>query len=201
MNENLIDMTEKFEKQKDLLLKTILEQYAQNNVNIQYSSLWAAKYGKSKLILPIRIISSLLTIVPIVLIILRNSGIVDNSNQSVLWIILTCLTVVAILSIINPDWMKSVLSLKRKIANELLDLNKKLQMYEYKLEGLYNDTLASKSNISSLQNRFDALRSEYLNDVNLHDELTGEIDEELEKEAQQKTCEIMNIKKLVIYDK
>ena len=184
MNENLIDMTEKFEKQKDLLLKTILEQYAQNNVNIQYSSLWAAKYGKSKLILPIRIISSLLTIVPIVLIILRNSGIVDNSNQSVLWIILTCLTVVAILSIINPDWMKSVLSLKRKIANELLDLNKKLQMYEYKLEGLYNDTLASKSNISSLQNRFDALRSEYLNDVNLHDELTGEIDEELEKEAQ-----------------
>lgn len=201
MNENLIDMTEKFEKQKDLLLKTILEQYAQNNVNIQYSSLWAAKYGKSKLILPIRIISSLLTIVPVVLIILRNSGIVDNSNQSVLWIILTCLTVVAILSIINPDWMKSVLSLKRKIANELLDLNKKLQMYEYKLEGLYNDTLASKSNISSLQNRFDALRSEYLNDVNLHDELTGEIDEELEKEAQQKTCEIMNIKKLVIYDK
>ena len=194
-------MTDKFEKQKDLLLKTILEQYAQNNVNIQYSSLWAAKYGKSKLILPIRIISSLLTIVPIVLIILRNSGIVDNSNQSVLWIILTCLTVVAILSIINPDWMKSVLSLKRKIANELLDLNKKLQMYEYKLEGLYNDTLASKSNISSLQNRFDALRSEYLNDVNLHDELTGEIDEELEKEAQQKTCEIMNIKKLVIYDK
>lgn len=201
MNENLIDMTGKFEKQKDLLLKTILEQYAQNNVNIQYSSLWAAKYGKSKLILPIRIISSLLTIVPIVLIILRNSGIVDNSNQSVLWIILTCLTVVAILSIINPDWMKSVLSLKRKIANELLDLNKKLQMYEYKLEGLYNDTLASKSNISSLQNRFDALRSEYLNDVNLHDELTGEIDEELEEEAQQKTCEIMNIKKLVIYDK
>lgn len=194
-------MTGKFEKQKDLLLKTILEQYAQNNVNIQYSSLWAAKYGKSKLILPIRIISSLLTIVPIVLIILRNSGIVDNSNQSVLWIILTCLTVVAILSIINPDWMKSVLSLKRKIANELLDLNKKLQMYEYKLEGLYNDTLASKSNISSLQNRFDALRSEYLNDVNLHDELTGEIDEELEEEAQQKTCEIMNIKKLVIYDK
>lgn len=193
-------MTEKFEKQKDLLLKTILEQYAQNNVNIQYSSLWAAKYGKSKLILPIRIISSLLTIVPIVLIILRNSGIVDNSNQSVLWIILTCLTIVAILSIINPDWMKSVLSLKRKKANELLDLNKKLQMYEYKLEGLYNDTLASKSNISSLQNRLDALRSEYLNDVNLHDELTGEIDEELEKVAQQKTCEIMNIKKLVIYD-
>lgn len=193
-------MTEKFEKQKDLLLKTILEQYAQNNVNIQYSSLWVAKYGKSKLILPIRIISSLLTIVPIVLIILRNSGIVDNSNQSVLWIILTCLTIVVILSIINPDWMKSVLSLKRKKANELLDLNKKLQMYEYKLEGLYNDTLASKSNISSLQNRLDALRSEYLNDVNLHDELTGEIDEELEKVAQQKTCEIMNIKKLVIYD-
>ena len=200
MNENHIDMTEKFEKQKDLLLKTILEQYAQNNVNIQYSSLWVAKYGKSKLILPIRIISSLLTIVPIVLIILRNSGIVDNSNQSVLWIILTCLTIVVILSIINPDWMKSVLSLKRKKANELLDLNKKLQMYEYKLEGLYNDTLASKSNISSLQNRLDALRSEYLNDVNLHDELTGEIDEELEKVAQQKTCEIMNIKKLVIYD-
>ena len=199
-HKKLNDMESSFAEKKRLLIKAILEQYAQNNVNIQYSSLWAAKYGKSKLILPIRIISSLLTIIPIGLIILRNSGIVDNSNQSVLWIILTCLSIVAILSIINPDWMKSVLSLKRKKANDLLDLNKKLQMYEYKLEGLYNDTLAAKSNISSLQNRFDALRSEYLNDVNFHDELTGEIDKALEIEAKKKTKEIMDIKKLVIYE-
>lgn len=193
-------MNEKFEKQKENLKKSILEQYSQNNVNMQYSSLWAAKYGKSRLIWPIRIVSGLLTIIPIVLIILRNSGIIDGSNQSVLWIIVICLIITAILQIINPDWMKSVLSLKREKADELLDLNKRLQLYEYKLEGLYNDTIASNNNISALQSRFDSLRSEYLNDVNLHDELTGEIDKTLETEAKKKTKEIMDIKKLVIYE-
>lgn len=194
------EMSEKFEIQKELLIKSILEQYSQNNVNMQYSSLWAAKYGKSRLIWPIRIVSSLLTITPIVLEILRSYGAIDNSNRGVMWIVVVCLGIAAVMLLINPDWMESVLSLKRKKANELLNLNKRLQLYEYKLEGLYNDTLATKSNIGSLQNRFDALRSEYLNDVNLHDELTGEIDKKLEEEARKKTSEMMDIKKLVIYD-
>lgn len=193
-------MSEKSEKQKELLIKSILEQYSQNNVNMQYSSLWAAKYGKSNLVLPIRIISSLLTVIPIVLIILRNSGIIDGSNQSVLWIIIICLSISAIVLVINPDWMKSVLAMKRKQAKELLDLNKKLQMYEYKLEGLYNDVLASKTNFGELQSKFDALRNEYINDVYLHDELTGTIDVKLQAEAQNKTREIMDIKKMVIYE-
>ena len=193
-------MTEKFDKQKDLLLKSILEQYSQNNVNIQYSSLWAAKYGKSRLIWPIRIVSSLLTITPIVLEILRSYEIISNSNRSVMWIILICLGIVSVMLLINPDWMESVLSMKRKEAIKLLDLNKRLQLYEYKLEGLYNDVVSSKTNISSLQNKFDALRIEYNNDVNLHDELTGEIDIELADEAKKKTKEIMDVKKLVIYE-
>lgn len=193
-------MNEKTEKQKELLIKSILEQYSQNNVNIQYSSLWAAKYGKSKLVLPIRIISSLLTVVPIVLILLRNSGVIDGSSQSTLWVIIICLSISAIVLVINPDWMKSVLSLKKKQAEDLLDLNKKLQVYEYKLEGLYNNVLASKTNIGELQSKFDALRNEYINDVNLHDVLTGVIDKELQTEAQNKTIEIMETKKLVIYE-
>ncbi len=193
-------MSEKFEKQKGLLVKSILEQYSQNNVNMQYSSLWAAKYGNSKLIWPIRIASSLLTIIPIVLILLRNGGIIDGSNQGVLWVIIACLGVSSIVLIINPDWMKSVLSLKRKQAKELLDLNIRLQQYEYKLEGLYNECCTSKTNINSLQSRFDALRSEYLNDINKHDEFTGDIDKELADEAKQKTYEIMTIKRLVIYE-
>ena len=193
-------MDEQTEKQKELLIKSILEQYSQNNVNIQYSSLWAAKYGMSKLIWPIRIISSLLTVIPIVLILLRNGGIIDSSNQSVLWIIIICLSISAIVLVINPDWMKSVLAMKRKQAQELLDLNKKLQMYEYKLEGLYNNVLASKTNIDVLQSKFDALRNEYINEVGLHDELTGKLDEQLQKEAQKRTYEIMDIKKLVIYE-
>ena len=193
-------MAEKFEVQKELLIKSILEQYSQNNVNIQYSSLWAAKYGKSRLIWPIRIISSLLAITPIVLEILRSYEVIDNSSRSVMWIIVICMSIAALMLLINPDWMESVLSMKRKKANELLDLNKRLQLYEYKLEGLYNDTLASKTNIGALKNRFDALRSEYINDVNLHDELTGEIDKMLEEEAKKKTKEIMDIKQLVIYE-
>lgn len=194
-------MSEKFETQKELLIKSILEQYSQNNVNMQYSSLWAAKYGKSKLIWPIRIISGLLTVIPLVLILLRNSGIIDGSNQSVLWIIIICLSISAIVLVINPDWMKSVLAMKRKQAQKLLDLNKTLQMYEYKLEGLYYDVLASKTNIGELKNEFNALRNEYINDVNLHDVLTGEMEKELEDEARKKTTEIMDIKKLVIYEK
>ena len=193
-------MAEKFEVQKELLIKSILEQYSQNNVNIQYSSLWAAKYGKSRLIWPIRIISSLLAITPIVLEILRSYEVIDNSSRSVMWIIVVCMSIAAVMLLINPDWMESVLSMKRKKANELLDLNKRLQLYEYKLEGLYNDTLASKTKIGALKNRFDALRSEYINDVNLHDELTGEIDKMLEEEAKKKTKEIMDIKQLVIYE-
>lgn len=193
-------MAEKFEVQKELLIKSILEQYSQNNVNIQYSSLWAAKYGKSRLIWPIRIVSSLLTIIPIFLEILRSYGIIDNSNRCVMWIIIVCLLFAALMLLINPDWMESVLSMKRKEAKELLDLNKRLQLYEYKLEGLYNEVCASKSNISTLQNKFDSLRMEYINDVNLHDKLTGELDSELVAEAQKKTSEIMDIKKLVIYE-
>lgn len=194
-------MSEKSEKQKELLIKSILEQYSQNNVNMQYSSLWAAKYGKSKLVLPIRIISSLLTVVPIVLILLRNGGVIDGSNQSTLWVIVICLSISAIVMVINPDWMKSVLAMKRKQAQKLLDLNKTLQMYEYKLEGLYNNVLASKTNIGELKNEFNALRNEYINDVNLHDVLTGEMDKELEDEARKKTTEIMDVKKFVIYEK
>lgn len=193
-------MTTKFETQKDLLVKSILEQYAQNNVNIQYSSLWAAKYGKSKLIWLIRIVSSLLTIAPIVLEILRSYGIIDSSNRSVMWIIVVCLCIAAVLFLINPDWMESVLSMKRKEANKLLDLNKRLQQYEYKLEGLYNEVCASKSNIVTLQSKFDAMRNEYLDDENQHDRLTGEIDSNLEEEAKKKTYEIMELKKLVIYE-
>lgn len=193
-------MAEKFEAQKALLIKSILEQYSQNNVNIQYSSLWAAKLGKSKWIWPIRIVSSLLTIIPIVLEILRSYGILDNSNRSVMWIIIVCLFFAALMLLINPDWMESVLSMKRKEANTLLDLNKRLQQYEYKLEGLYNEVCASKTNISALQSKFNSLRMEYINDVNLHDKLTGELDRELEDEARKKTTEIMDIKKLVIYE-
>ena len=193
-------MAEKFEAQKALLIKSILEQYSQNNVNIQYSSLWAAKYGKSRLIWPIRIFSSLLTVIPIVLEILRSYGIIDNSNRSVMWIIIVCLFSAALMLLINPDWMESVLSMKRKEANELLDLNKRLQLYEYKLEGLYNEVCASKTNINALQSKFNSLRMEHNNDVNLHDKLTGVIDKELEAEAQKKTREIMDVKNLVIYE-
>ena len=193
-------MTEKLDKQKDLLLKSILEQYSQNNVNMQYSSLWAAKYGKSKLIWPIRIVSSLLTITPIVLEILKSYEIISNSTRSVMWVVFICLGIATIFLLINPNWMESVLSLKRKEANELLVLNNRLQQYEYKLEGLYNEVCASRSNIDSLQYRFDSLRNEYLDDINNHDRLTGVIDEKLEKEARQKTFEIMNIKKLVIIE-
>lgn len=193
-------MSEKFEVQKELLIESILNQYSQNNVNIQYSSLWAAKYGKSRLIWPIRILSSLLTVIPIVLEILRSYGIIDNSNRSVMWIIIVCLFSAALMLLINPDWMESVLSMKRKEANELLDLNKRLQLYEYKLEGLYNEVCASKTNINALQSKFNSLRMEHNNDVNLHDKLTGVIDKELEAEAQKKTREIMDIKNLVIYE-
>lgn len=193
-------MAEKFEVQKELLIKSVLNQYSQNNVNIQYSSLWAAKYGKSRLIWPIRILSSLLTVIPIVLEILRSYGIIDNSNRSVMWIIIVCLFSAALMLLINPDWMESVLSMKRKEANELLDLNKRLQLYEYKLEGLYNEVCASKTNINALQSKFNSLRMEHNNDVNLHDKLTGVIDKELEAEAQKKTREIMDIKNLVIYE-
>lgn len=194
-------MSEKVETQKSLLIKSILEQYAQNNVNMQYSSLWAAKYGKSKLIWPIRIISSFLTIIPIVLIMLRNSGVIDGANQSVLWIIVICLIITAILQILNPDWMKSVLSLKRKQADQLLELNERLQIYEFKLEGLYNEVLTSSDdNTTTLKNQFDALRLEYNNYVSMHDKLTGELDKTLEKEAKKKTKKIMDIKKLVIYE-
>ena len=91
--------------------------------------------------------------------------------------------------------------MKRKQAQKLLDLNKTLQMYEYKLEGLYYNVLASKTNIGELKNEFNALRNEYINDVNLHDVLTGEMEKELEDEARKKTIEIMDIKKLVIYEK
>ena len=192
-------MAEKFEEQKKLLIKLILEQYSQNNVNIQYSSLWAAKYGKSRLIWPIRIFSSLLTVTPIVFEILRSCEIIDHSNRCVMWIILFCLCFASLMLLINPEWMESVLSMKRKEANKLLDLNKRLQQYEYKLEGLYNEVCASKSNISTLQGKFESLRMEYINDVNLHDELTGELDKKLVAEAQKKTREIMDIKNLVIY--
>lgn len=193
-------MAEKYEQKKELLKKAILEQYAQNNVNMQYSSLWAAKYGKSRWIWPIRVLSSLLTLTPLVLELLRSGGIIDDSNRSVLWVMIICLTLSSIVFLINPDWVESVLSLKRKQAKELLDLNKKLQMYEYKLEGLYNNVLASKTNFGELQSKFDALRNEYINDVYLHDELTGTIDVKLQAEAQNKTREIMDIKKLVIYE-
>lgn len=193
-------MAEKFEEQKKLLIKLILEQYSQNNVNIQYSSLWAAKYGKSRLIWPIRIVSGLLTIAPIVIEILRSYGIIDNSDRSFMWIIVVCLCIAAVMLLIDPNWMESVLSMRRKEANKLLDLNKRLQQYEYKLEGLYNEVCASKSNFSTLQSKFDSLRMEYINDVNLHDKLTGELDRELVAEAQKKTSEIMDIKNFVIYE-
>lgn len=193
-------MAEKHEQKKELLKKAILEQYAQNNVNMQYSSLWAAKYGKSRWIWPIRIFSSLLTLTPLVLELLRSSGIIDDSNRSVLWVMIICLSLSSIVFLINPDWVESVLSLKRKRAKELLDLNKRLQLFEYKLEGVYDRVLVSKTNIGALQNEFDALRNEYNNDVNLHDELTCEIDMKLAEEARKKTTEIMDIKKLVIYE-
>ena len=117
-----------------------------------------------------------------------------------MWIIIVCLFFAALMLLINPDWMESVLSMKRKEANTLLDLNKRLQQYEYKLEGLYYEVCASKTNISALQSKFDSLRMEYINDVNLHDKLTGELDRELVAEAQKKTSEIMEIKNLVIYE-
>lgn len=116
-----------------------------------------------------------------------------------MWIIVVCLCIAAVMLLINPDWMESVLSMKRKEANKLLDLNKRLQQYEYKLEGFYNEVCASKSKICELQSKFDSLRMEYVNDMNLHDELTGELDRELVAEAQKKTSEIMDIKNLVIY--
>ena len=193
-------MSEKFEKQKYLLKKSILEQYSQNNVNIQYSSLWAAKNGESKLIWPIRIVSSLLTLVPIVLKILMSYEIITDSYRSALWVLFICFGITTLLLFINTDWMKSALTLKNKKAKELLALNNRLLLFEHKLEGLYNEVDASSSGYAALQNKFDALCNEFINDINLHDELTGKIDEELAEEARKKTYKIMDIKKLVIYE-
>ena len=65
---------------------------------------------------------------------------------------------------------------------------------------LYNEVDAATSGYAALQNKFDALCNEFINDINLHDELTGKIDEELAEEARKKTYKIMDIKKLVIYE-
>ena len=193
-------MSERFEKQKEHLKKSILEQYSQNNVNMQYSSLWAAKNGKSNLIWPVRIVSSLLTLIPIVLKILMSYGIITDSYRSALWVLLICFGITTLLLFINPDWMKSALTLRNKKAKDLLDLNKRLLLFEHKLEGLYYEVDVATSGYPALQNKFDALCNEFINDVSLHDEITGKIDEELAEEAREKTREIMDIKKLVKYE-
>ena len=96
--------------------------------------------------------------------------------------------------------MKAALTIKNKKAKELLALNNRLLLFERKLERLYNEVEAATSGYAALQNRFDALCNEFISDINLHDELTGEIDEALAAEARKKTYEIMDIKKLVIYE-
>lgn len=116
-------------------------------------------------------------------------------NVYMVWaIILVSLVIPIVLKYKNKQLIYSIFGVYDQKSNQLLDLNSRLETYKNKLASLYVITASmnpTPSQIREIDGRYDSLTTEYQDAITLHDKLTGEIDQDIQKEAQIKAGKLL----------
>lgn len=194
-------MSTSFENRKSLLQKAILEQFSQIEMDIQYSSLWVAKNGRSLWKRFFQVLSIILNAIPIVIELLIAVDVISTDFQSA-WTIIIVLLFAVMLSIFNYFGIETISSLNEMKAKALMRLNHDLTAYKFELEDLYHESLSISTiqELDSLKEKFARLREKNIEKENTHDELTGILDKRIEKQAYEITEKIMINRKLYYDD-
>lgn len=172
------------ESQLDIIWAKLEEIYT----NIEYSSLVAASEksnARKRIVVTLIVINAIYS----AFCFLHGEGILFKPHS----IVFITINVVYILgggaiAYFKSDWLEDIVGLKTKNGQKLIELNSYLETYRLKVFGAFAKARASdnEKEFESIIKDFQQIVSDNLPFEKQHDELTGQIDPILEKEAQQK---------------
>lgn len=180
------------ENEMKSLLGRIWDMFLEVETDITYSSLLCEKERKNQTDIYFWGIYIFSMLFPSGLNLLISHDILDKKSILINVLCIIFIIVPPLIRFIKSDIAYRLLGIKEKKINELLDLNGHLESYSDKLLSLYFKYInkdATEYNIELASNSFESLNNEHKDDRQKHDLLTGQMDNELLKEAKSRTEE------------
>ena len=175
------------EQYKDDLTSRIWDKYCEIVTDIYYSSILVGKKNSAQNNLYFWGVYICLAIPAILNVIIKFEFVTDKYILSLLSLLIIMLPIC--LKYKNKQLIYSVFGLHEQSMNDLLELNGKLEQYKDNLLNLYSKSCCvalQRDKLDLLEKEFETLNLNYYSSIKMHDKLTGEIDEKIQAEAQEK---------------
>jgi hypothetical protein len=174
-----------FKDYKEGILKSVWGKYLKICTDYEYSSLLAQKKSKINKSCFIRILG-LIQALYASFILLSNQGII-SCTRAVLWVSLIYILANLIINIWKPSIVSYIIGISEDESKRLLNLNEELDVYQIKIFRFYFSMQACKdrNQFDNEYERYESMAKDLARRENEHDQLTGEIDKELEAKAQE----------------
>lgn len=175
------------EQYKDKLASRIWDKYCEIVTDIYYSSILVGKKNSAQNDLYFWGIYICLAIPAILNVVIKFEFVTDKYILLLLSFIIIMLPIC--LKYKNKQMIYSVFGIHEQSMNNLLELNGKLEQYKDHLLKLYSKSCCvelQRDKLELLEKEFETLNFNYYSSIKMHDKLTGEIDEKLQTEAQEK---------------
>lgn len=175
------------EQYKDDLTSRIWDKYCEIVTDIYYSSILVGKKNSAQNNLYFWGVYICLAIPAILNVVIKFEFVTDKYILSLLSLLIIMLPIC--LKYKNKQLIYSAFGIHEQIMNDLLELNGKLEQYKDNLLNLYSKSCCvtlQRDKLDLLEKEFETLNLNYYSSIKMHDKLTGEIDEKIQAEAQEK---------------
>lgn len=174
-------------------LKDIWSKIREVVTDIQYSSLFAEKKKKSQGKVYALLFCALLAI-PAIKNLFVNFNVLENKSVVSWTMDIIYILCPIIITTSFPEFVVRYLGLYENDRSELLKLNSRLEIFKDKLFRTYSkaESCTSVAQLRNVITEYDYVCLEHNTDISEHDRLTGEIDPEIEKLAQEKAYCILD---------
>lgn len=176
-----------YDQLKDRIKGQIWDKYVEMTTCIFYSSIYCEERRDKQYGIYFWIVYSLMAI-PAFLALLVKVGVIESMTL-ILVIAITSLLIPVVLRYKDKCLIYSIFGFYNQGINALFTLNKRLELFRDSLLTLFyhaENIKPSKNGIEEIEAKYKTLCLEYQDDVKKHDELTGKIDERIQREAQEK---------------
>lgn len=173
---------------KDRLLEVIWTDFVSVYTDINYSSLYCEKLREKQNDLYFWAIYACFGLPPILSLVVKRHEV--NNDWMFLGVIALILLLPIAVRVKNKKLIYSWFGIHEKTVDGLLKLNEDLDRYKDALLALYFQVegMSEKSHKwGEIQGNYEKLKSDNARYITEHDRLTGKIDKEIEKRAQEKT--------------
>ena len=174
--------------EKNRFLELIWTDFVQVYTNINYSSLYSESLRENQKSIYYWVIYACFGLPPILSLIVKRYAI-DND-----WLFFGVISLILLLPLVvrikNKQLIYTVFGIHEKEIEGLLKLNEDLDRYKDALLALYFQVegMSEKSHKwGEIQGNYERLKSDNARYITEHDRLTGKIDKDIEKRAQEKT--------------